>query len=440
MGIIVAILTAVILGLIILKNPYIGLIVVVVSEYIRIGTLLPDFGLIRFQALMIGLLLLVFLKELLLTRNIKIPSFPQNKAQFGFLIVMGINVIFAFVKTPAAKIFYGQVAILIIFFMIISLLNTQEKLKKFVVFFILANVFLALLGLYSYSFVNTDIDNLSTGGFVGGQDDFAVVIIAAIPFAFFLYQQQKLNKSKIFYALLTILLVAAVILAFSRGGWVALIGISVLIIIFSTHKIRTAILMLIVVIIVLNILPHEFAEEFNTITPETGTAQHRFELWKAAWQMYLDHPIIGVGMNNFPGLYGRFYMLDNPHSYRWTTAHSIYFQLIAELGSLGAIFFIFIVYWIIKDNLIINNKLNAASQIFPFPTALSKALLVSIAGYLIGGAFLSTLYYPPLYIIAALTVALRNIVEKEILKEDSLKSNQLLTPALETQDISFSNI
>jgi len=440
MGIIVAILTAVILGIIILEKPYIGLLVLIVGEYIRIGSLFPDFGEIHFQALIIGVTTLRFIHGLFFSKDITIPYYPQNKAQIGFFCVMGINVIFAFFRMSAFKVFYGHIGILFLFFMIISLLNTREKLRKFVFFFILANAFLALLGLYNYFIEGKDIDNLSTGGFVGGQDDYAVVISAAIPFTFFLYQQQKLNKSKIFYALLTVLLVAAVILAFSRGGWVTLIGISALIIFFSTHKIRTAVLMLIVVIIVLNILPPEFADEFNTISTETGTATQRFELWRGAFRMFLDHPIIGVGMMNFPGVYGRFYMPENPTTFHWITVHSIYFQLIAEMGLLGVIFFISIVYWIIKDNLIIQKKLKSVDQIYSFPYAISQGLTISILGYLLGSAFLSMLYYPPLYIIAALTVALRNIAEKEIFKEDSLKSNQLLTPALERQDISFFNV
>lgn len=170
MGLIVAIFTAVILGLIILKKPFIGLIVVIVSEYTRIGTLFPDFGVIHFPALMIGVTLFRFMVGLLFSKDIKIPYYPQNIAQIGFFCVMGINVIFARLNMPAFKIFYGHIGILIYFFMMISLLNTCDKLKQFVFFFILANAFLALMGLHNYFIEGKNIDNLATGGFVGGAD------------------------------------------------------------------------------------------------------------------------------------------------------------------------------------------------------------------------------------------------------------------------------
>jgi putative inorganic carbon (hco3(-)) transporter len=419
-GILVAISIAVILSLIILKKPYIGLLVIIVNEYTRIGMLFPDFGAIHFQALLIGVTSIRFIHGLSFSKDITIPHYPQNKAQIGFFCVMLLNVVFAFVKTPAAKVLYGQAGIILLFFMIIGLLDTQEKLSKFIFYFILANTFLALLGLNNYFIEGIDIDNLSTGGFVGGADDFAVVISSAIPFTFFLYQQQKMSKAKIFYALLTVLFVTAVILAFSRGGWVTLICMSFLIILFSTHKMKTVTLLIIAVIVLLNILPPQFADEFQTISAETGTGKHRIELWSAGFHMFLDHPILGVGMMNFPGVYGRFYMPENPSNPRWITVHSIYFQLIAEMGILGAIFFILIAYWIIKDNWIVQRKMRAAAQVQSFSYAISQGLTVSILGYLIGGAFLSLLYYPPLYIIAALTVALRNIVEKEVLKKDYL--------------------
>jgi len=420
MEIIVAVVTVVILIIITLRKPYIGLIVVVVSEFVRVGTLLPGFGAIRFQALMMGFLILIFMKDLILTRNIKIPSYPQNKAQIGFLMVMGVNVLFAFITTTAYETFMAHIAVIAIYFIILGVLDTQRKFAIFIISFILANAFIALYGLNVYFIKGQELDNLAMGGFVAGADDFAVVMNAVIPFVYFLYQSEKLNKKKLFYAILTIIFVTAVICAFSRGGWVSLIGMLFLILLFSKYKTRTMIVIFLAFLVVLNIVPNEFYDEFNTISSETSTASGRFELWWAAFQMFLDHPILGVGMSNFPSMYGRFYIPDNPHSYHWLTVHSVYFQLISEMGLVGLLSFLFIVYWAIKDNLLIMRKLKEHNQTNSFSYAISQALIVSILGYLLGGVFLSLLYYPTFYFVSAITVALRHTVDANYRKLESI--------------------
>ncbi len=416
MGIALGIILVVILGFIIFKKPYVGLIIVIVCEFAGFATLIPDLGTIRFLGLMVGFLILGWIKGLFFDRNIEVPSYQQNWAQLGFLFVMGISGFFAYIHATAFFAFLQHLGIIILYFIIISLLDTHYKLKGFILAYLLVNAYMAYLGLYNYFILEKDIDNLATGGFAAGGDDFAVIISAAIPFSFYLYQAERSIKLKMFYALLTIVFITAVICAFSRGGWVTLIGIIFLLTIFSSYRLRTITIILIAFLIVFYTLPPRFADEFNTIFTEystkTGTTEQRFELWKAGFQMFLDHPIIGIGMLNFASVYGRFYMPQNAESHVWLHAHSIYFTLISELGLLGTVFFVLIVYWIIKDNWFIIKRLKNTHQTNPLPFALSQSLMVSLLGYLLGGIFLSILYYPPLYIMAALTVALRNTVEK----------------------------
>ena len=424
MGIVIALIIAIVLAIVILKKPYTGLFVVIFCEYTRIAMLYPDLGKIHFPRIMLVTLIIGFLNELFLTRNIKIFYYPQNLAQLGFLFVMGLNVLFAYIATRAFTTFVVHLGIIVLYFTIIGLLDSSDKLRRFVQFFLLANVYLALIGLHKYFILGRPLDYIGTGGFTGGSDNFALIINAAIPFAFFLFQTEKAHKKKIIYLLIFAILVTAVVCAFSRGGWVTLIGIAFLLALFSPYKVRAIALISIAAVIILLVIPPEFVEEFKTISPETGTAINRFELWRAAVKMFLDHPILGVGLNGFSSVYGRFYIPENPYSAGWRTVHSVYFQVIAEMGVLGTIFFVLIIYWIIKDIWMVQIKLKAANMMESIPLGISRAPLVSIVGYLLGGVFLSTLYFPPLYVIAALSVALRNTVEREIPQESPAVSSQ----------------
>lgn len=67
----------------------------------------------------------------------------------------------------------------------------------------------------------------------------------------------------------------------------------------------------------------------------------RSDLWHVAWRIFQDHPILGVGLNNFRAVsadYTReagqlksvFLLVDSPH-----LVHNVYLQLLAETGVVG---------------------------------------------------------------------------------------------------------
>jgi tetratricopeptide (TPR) repeat protein len=69
-----------------------------------------------------------------------------------------------------------------------------------------------------------------------------------------------------------------------------------------------------------------------------GSTEHRFSLLRAAWRMWQDYPVLGIG----PGLFPAFYRDYTPRQSFYPisiAAHSVYFQMLAEGGlvSLGFI-------------------------------------------------------------------------------------------------------
>lgn len=65
--------------------------------------------------------------------------------------------------------------------------------------------------------------------------------------------------------------------------------------------------------------------------------QARFALWDAAWRMFRDHPLSGVG----PSGYHRFFSVYHPGSLDgevdWGSAHNLYLHQLAERGLLGGV-------------------------------------------------------------------------------------------------------
>lgn len=102
--------------------------------------------------------------------------------------------------------------------------------------------------------------------------------------------------------------------------------------------------LLVIVVLVEIIIP--FIADFLNFLPMTLTT--RFEMWKNAGKLFLQSPIIGNGLTSF-----RSYFAIN-HWY--VQAHSTYWQILSELGIVGLVLYIRILFNSIDKS--INNKYN----------------------------------------------------------------------------------
>jgi O-antigen ligase len=84
----------------------------------------------------------------------------------------------------------------------------------------------------------------------------------------------------------------------------------------------------------------------------------RDAIWAAAMQIYRQHPVFGVGPHNFgpyaadnfaPGTVGGVYR-DNPRMLYDKALHNSYYQILCELGSIGAIIFVWMLWDFGKSN------------------------------------------------------------------------------------------
>ena len=69
-----------------------------------------------------------------------------------------------------------------------------------------------------------------------------------------------------------------------------------------------------------------------------NTSFLRVNLWQASWHMFLDHPILGVGLDNFLYEYRGRYILDAAwHEPYLNHPHNILLDFATRLGLLGVI-------------------------------------------------------------------------------------------------------
>jgi len=150
----------------------------------------------------------------------------------------------------------------------------------------------------------------------------------------------------------------AFILTQSRGGQIALLAALTFILLAGMPRIRMWIrivivgLLLVIEGMVSGILPlylFNQADSFlglNQIslqdpTPQNFSTAERLAHWIAGIHMYLAHPILGVGIGNYPDAYASYYVTIFVNSLG--QAHNYYINIAAETGTIGLIIYLFFV-------------------------------------------------------------------------------------------------
>ncbi len=312
---------------------------------------------------------------------------------------------------------------------IVTFLDSPKKIKAFLHVFVFTHILLALLAIKN--------NGQGIGNFLKDENDFSLAINMAIPYSFYLFQDRSESlRKRIIFLLATGLFLVADIVTFSRGGFIGLTAVFFYFVIMAKKKIKMAVVMIGCFILILPFIPLEYKKEIQTIkrsesrTWDTGDV--RIYLWKMGWEMFLSHPILGVGAGNFPWHIQQYETIDesNPMfglSRGGKASHSLYFTLLPELGIPGVIVFGLMVFYnfsylrttsrlmkrkssndtdMIKDTA---EKKCILEQIH----LVNKIMVASMVGYLVSGAFLSVLYYPHFWIFTGVTVASMNNLRKE---------------------------
>lgn len=95
-----------------------------------------------------------------------------------------------------------------------------------------------------------------------------------------------------------------------------------------------------------------FWSEMSTVADQGGTRGDREVLWRLARRVYLDHPVFGVGAENFgPYAAQRFRVGDAGGAYDENPArlydrklHSTFYQILCEYGTVGSLIFLWMLY------------------------------------------------------------------------------------------------
>jgi O-antigen ligase len=382
-------------------------------EFGRPQNLIPGLTSLHLPALIIILIML----SLFVSRKI----YLRDKQTISLLLIMTEMVIhgpLAINNYWAFWTFYLMLINFIAFMGISRLIDSEKKFNNMIDFYLLTFVFLSIMGIVRHG--------RGIGGFFENENDFCMVLNMVFPFALYRIFTSKNNYGKIYYIALAVLFIVANLTTLSRGGFVGLASVVVYCVIRSKNKFALISVLSILVLIALMFAPNSYWSVGKSITDDNpySTGEQRLYAWKLGWKMFLDNPILGVGQGNYPW---HVVEVENALGVQWQqrslggrAAHSMYFTLIPELGLVGIVLYGLLIKYFIKDTKYIKNISKERSDIFSkdeskFHFYQSLAFEASLIAYLVSSAFISTLYYPSLYILCAFVLAYKNILNARVL-------------------------
>jgi len=379
---------------------YYLLLALLYFEYIKPTYFHPAIGMLRLPIISATILMLYSIYKII---NGKIIIETKlTTIQILLILSMIISTAFAHVQYTSLIQFIDNFKLFLLYVFIVILCSDIEKITKAIYVWIASFLTACVIGLSL--FINGKyIDDLAVGGSLGGGDDLAAAFSIIIPICYFMHHY--VNKYKIIFIILSLIFSVTVILIGSRGGFLGLGACVLSILLMSPNKKLAYSLLLIGILSILLLAPPKFFSEVKSITDtKESTAHERLSLWSDGVEIFIKNPIIGIGVMNFPSYHGKYYIntnLTNAKTSRWRVAHSDPITILCELGIIGFILYVMTIYYIVKYNIAIL-KINMSKKDNRIKL-ISKGILSGFIGYFICSIFLTLIYYPHIYIIAALT-------------------------------------
>ena len=234
----------------------------------------------------------------------------------------------------------------------------------------------------------------------------AMTAVMSIPFLI------GLGLKRRYLWLLPITAVMTVLGASSRGGQLALVvGLLYLLIAYKKIRIKNLVYTVLAGWLIMTILPEEQKARLSSMGDD-DTSVSRMNYWHAGIDMAKQNPWTGVGYNAFPDYYNDYYKIGGEGylSNRKEVSHNSMVQVVSTMGIPALL-----IYLMIHIRIFYNTpkkSLRLAADHSPLPLSIYHSLRGGIVTFFIGAFFMSVAFYPYIYLLCGLSIALRRLTEK----------------------------
>jgi probable O-glycosylation ligase (exosortase A-associated) len=216
---------------------------------------------------------------------------------------------------------------------------------------------------------------------------------------------------------------------------VSLVAVGVWMVFRSGRKLLAATLVAGGAVLVVTLAPANWFERMETIgaAKDDGSFMGRVQAWKRASAIALDNPVFGGGFRSVqaPSIFERYRdsqgflgFVDTPRPEFARAAHSIYFEVMSDVGLVGRGLFMAVMLSGFVVGARVRKRAKAIGPSASWAADLASYLNVAMVAYLVGGAALSLAWVDLPYVLVMMVATLDRILatEQDRLKREALNA------------------
>jgi putative inorganic carbon (hco3(-)) transporter len=250
------------------------------------------------------------------------------------------------------------------------------------------------------------------GTFIGGNTEIGLALNMTLPFLLILGREEPRRwLRRLMYTAFGFSIVA-IIFTYSRGAILGLPVVLMMLFLRGRRKFAGILGMVILGYFVMLYPPKEWFDRMNTLNDyeQDRSSRMRLESWQVAWHLALDHPLTGVGFWAMD--HDEVFSLYLPEYLRAQSAHSIWFQEMADQGFPGLILFAGIIISCYMTTFGLKYKARGRPEA-QWLVNYCQMIEASLMGYIVSGSFLSQSYWDLFYHLISFVILLKAVAIQE---------------------------
>lgn len=381
----------------------------------------------------VGLLVAVLLRRVLF--GVRLGGDPSCYMVLGLLwLVAGSSAFYADYPEESIEATEKLTKDILFAVLILMIVVDATSLRRLVWSLILAGIVMAGITVYQAvtgSFENDmfglgkaelhqivgEVADYRPGGPLGEPNMYAQVLLLLVPLTAERMANEKNWPLRIVAGLGFAVCVLAIIFTYSRGALLALVVVCVAMSIPLLRRPRVALVALPMIALAVFLTPSAYVDRLQKVElPSTagsdadGSLEGRRTEMLVAWRMFLDHPVLGVGMENYPLHFQEYVQkLGLPARHENRKAHSLYLQIAAERGLVGIASFAAVMWVALAGVLRGRHELRAAGR--STEAGIAGGVALSFLGYGVAAMFLHGDYGRYFWIMVGLAMCIGQLAQ-----------------------------
>lgn len=368
------------------KEPFAGLLALLAVHMIQPGELYPVLAPMHLEKILAVVVLASFLLH---GQRLHLAPVARYCLWFYAAALASIPLSVWFSNAVVNALDFAKTILLML--LMASLVNTRRRLFWTLMVFVLVMGFFAgssIFNYYSGHFSHAEgfdrIIGLTSN--TDTTDSLALTMASALPLIVLMAGEGATWRRRLICMLVAAAALWTMLFTGSRNGMLALLLTTAVFIVTSRRRVLYGAALVVVGLAAWALLPQQYQVRYAQQTNSQFLSQDaaytgRVRIWESGWQMFLDHPLTGVGIGDFNMADGTFYW-----KHHWMDAHNIVIKAIGELGIVGLIAFIAFVVTLVRSHWAMQRAMEEVPDLPAWQRNYPRAanfvvLLLLLAGY-----------------------------------------------------------